>query len=114
MNISDGTEFFAHEISVNFNPTQFTLDFKCITPRVDPRSKEKATFSLKHNVVMLDVWSAKQFHGILTTALKQYEGQFGKIDLPKALKKIKKEQEKNAPKKVKNEVKKTTMPSYLG
>jgi len=35
--IEDGDNFFAHEVSVNFNPTQFVLDFKCITPRVDPR-----------------------------------------------------------------------------
>ncbi|MFH2028171.1 MAG: hypothetical protein ABIJ08_03465, partial [Nanoarchaeota archaeon] len=49
--INDGDAFFAHEISVNFNPTQFVLDFKSITPRVDPRSNEGPVIALKHNVV---------------------------------------------------------------
>jgi len=54
LNISDGDVFFAHELSINFNPMQFIFDFKSITPRVDPRSQTKASISLKHNVVMVD------------------------------------------------------------
>ncbi len=29
--ISDGDPFFAHEVSINFNPMQFILDFRCIS-----------------------------------------------------------------------------------
>ena len=55
LNINDGEPFFAHEVSMNFTPTQISMDFKCITPRTDPRSKGP-TFLLKHNVVMLEPW----------------------------------------------------------
>ena len=48
ISINEGMEFFAHELSVNFNPTQFIFDFKCITPRVDPRSKEVPHLNIKH------------------------------------------------------------------
>ena len=58
INIQDGEPIFAHEMSVNFTPTQFVLDFKCITPRNDPRSKTRASFLLKHSVVMVDPWHA--------------------------------------------------------
>ena len=46
INIHEGEPFFAHEVTVNFTPTQLAMDFKCITPRTDPRSK-KPSFQLK-------------------------------------------------------------------
>ena len=95
LSISEGGDFFAHETSVNFNPTQFTLDFRCITPRVDPRTKEAPVISLKHNVIMIDPWHAKEMQRILNNAVENYEKKFGKIDQPKAVKKFLKEQKKN-------------------
>jgi hypothetical protein len=110
MNIVDGNEFFAHEMSINFNPTQFTLDFRSITPRTDPRSKEAPVISLKHNVVMVDPWHAKEILRVLTNVIAKYEEKFGKIEQPKAMKKYMKE----AKKKQKESVEETKTPSYLG
>jgi len=111
MSIDNGAEFFAHETSVNFNPTQFVLDFRCITPRIDPRTKEVPLVALKHNVIMVDPWHAKEIMRILGNAVGQYEKQFGKIEQPKAVKKYLKEA-----KKLQKEpsVQKTQTPSYLG
>lgn len=82
--INDGEPFFAHEVTVNFTPAQISMDFKCVTPRTDPRSK-KPSFLLKHNVVMMDPWHAKSVYEVLGTVIKKYEDEFGKIKKPKAL-----------------------------
>jgi hypothetical protein len=112
MNIGDASsDFFAHEASINFNPTQFIFDFKCITPRVDPRAKENAVINLKHNVVMLDVYHAKKFYELLGEIIKKYEKDFGNIEKPKALKIIEK---RNKKENNKIDGKTTATPSYLG
>lgn len=109
MNIQDGDSFFAHELSINFNPLQFILDFKNVTPRVDPRSRESIVLNLKHNVIMMDPFHAKRMLGLLDKVIKDYEKEFGKIEKPKALDKY----EKNVKKKGKGKAGKTT-PSYFG
>ncbi len=91
IHINDGEPFFSHEATVNFTPTQITVDFKCITPRLDPRGK-KPSFQLKHNVVMLDPWHAKAMVGVLANVVEKYEKEFGKIQKPKALVKAEKKQ----------------------
>ena len=114
LSIVDGEPFFSHELTVNFTPTQFSLDFKSITPRSDPRSP-RPTFLLKHNVVMVDPWHAKSILQVLTNVVKRYEDEFGEIKKPEALDKAEKKQKKLA-KKVKSKVpeEKTEAPSYLG
>jgi len=109
MSIVDGQAFFAHETSVNFTPQQFSLDFKSLSPRVDPRNKNAPTFVMAHNVVMLDPWHAKQIHKILGEALKKYEEEFVKIDKPKALAKAEKKHVKAETKTAKAEI-----PAYMG
>ncbi len=91
LNIVDGEPFFAHEVTVNFTPTQMTVDFKCITPRTDPRSK-KPSFQLRHNVVMIEPWHAKTLLGVLKNVVDRYEEEFGKIQKPKSLIKAEKKQ----------------------
>lgn len=108
LSINEGDAFFAHELSINFNPMQFMLDFKCITPRIDPRVRESMPLNIKHNVVMLDPYHMKQVIGMLEDSLKRYEKEFGKIEMPKALKKANKKSKKG--KGVIPEV----LPSYLG
>lgn len=117
--ISEGEPFFSHELSVNFNPTQFILDYKCITPRVDARSNDGSTvLSLKHNVVMMEPYHAKQMLDVLTNVIGKYEKRFGKIQKPNALVKL----EKEVKKKSKPNAKKTkteedivgSFPRYLG
>ena len=108
--IKDGDEFFSHETSVHFTPLQFIFDFKCVTPRIDPRGKDKPTFHMRHNVVMLDPYHAKQMINILHAAVENYEKKFGKINKPKAISKLeKKSKSKKAVKKDKKVV-----PNYLG
>ncbi len=82
--IIDGEPFFAHEMTANFTPTQFSFDFKCITPRVDPRSK-KPSFLLKHNVIMVEPYHAKMILSVLNNVVKKYEEEYGAIKKPKAI-----------------------------
>ena len=109
--VNDGEPFFAHELTVNFTPTQFMLDYKCITPRSDPRTKDSATFLLKHNVIMVEPWHAKRIAAVLGTVVKKYEEEFGEITKPKALEKAEKKQKSllAAQKAMPSET-----PSYLG
>ena len=109
MNINDGDAFFAHELSINFNPLQFVFDFKSVSPRVDPRSKERASICLKHNVILVDPYHASKVHDLLGNVLKKYEKEFGKIDKPKALKALEKKSKKEDNKQ--NE--KIEAPSYI-
>ncbi len=110
MNIVDGGEFFAHEATVNFTPLQFTLDFKTITPRSDPRAKGKAYFVMRHNCIMLEPWHAKMVHEVLGNMLAKYEEDFGKITKPKSLAKAEKRQKQV----VTEEGTKTQAPAYFG
>jgi hypothetical protein len=80
--VNDGDSFFSNEASINFNPLQFFLDFKLITPRVDIRSKDTASISVKHNVVVVDPYHAKQLYDLFGTVIKKYEKEFGKIKKP--------------------------------
>lgn len=107
--VNEGEAFYCHEMSINYNPMQLVLDFKCVTPRVDVRSKNAPSINIKHNVVMMDPYHAKQMHGLLTKVLKDFEKDFGKINKPKALEKA----EKKAAK-VQSEPAKTVSPSYFG
>ena len=112
LNIVEGDPFFAHEVSMNFTPTQITLDFKCITPRTDPRG-QAPSFLLKHNVVMLEPWHARMMLDVLSNVLKKYEDDFSKISQQKSIQKVAKKQKK-ASKKKKSSTKTTGAPSYLG
>jgi len=89
--INDGDSFSANEISISYGPAQFSLDFKNISPRIDVRSQDGTkTFSLKHNVIIIDPSQAKNFASMLNDVLSRYEKQFGKIAEPKQLKNSKK------------------------
>ncbi|MFH1641710.1 MAG: DUF3467 domain-containing protein [Nanoarchaeota archaeon] len=109
--IDDGITFFAHEVSVNFNPTQFVLDFKSISPRVDPRSNEGAVISIKHNVVLMDVYHLKKFTEFLKKRIDDYEKEFGNIEKPNAIKIIEKKRQKEMKDKKTDSVE---IPTYFG
>ncbi len=111
VNINDGEAFFAHEASVSFNPTQFVLDFKSVTPRIDMRSKQGHNINLKHNVILVEPHNAKAFIELLTKMVEAYEKQFGKIEKPKAIKEFEKKHKELA-KKAKEHT--ATTPSYFG
>jgi hypothetical protein len=109
LSINDGDAFFAHEASINFNPTQFMLDFKSVTPRVDARSQEGSVISLKHNVIMLEPYHMKKLHELMGQLMKKYEEEFGKISKPKAIEAFEKKH-----KQLSTRVDKTQGPSYFG
>ncbi|MBI2140411.1 DUF3467 domain-containing protein [Candidatus Woesearchaeota archaeon] len=110
MSINDGEAFFAHELSINFNPLQFVFDFKSVTPRVDARSKDRASICLRHNVVLLDPFHTKKVYELLGNVLKRYEKEFGRIEKPKALQVL----EKKSKKEMKaHEEEKIEAPSYI-
>jgi len=110
MNIVEGDAFYAHETSINFNPTQVILDFKCVTPRVDQRSKDAPSINLRHNVIMTDPYHAKMIYGLLGEVIKKFEKEFGKIEKTKAIKMLEKKRKKSSTKPVAE----TESPSYLG
>lgn len=113
MTIKDGEAFFAHEVSINFNPMNFILDFKNVTPRVDPRSKESLVLHMAHNVVIVDPYHTKKILELLAKVVGDYETEFGKIETPKALKKYEAKAKKTGKEKPTKKAK-TTTPSYFG
>lgn len=108
INIDEGSPFYSHEATVNFTPTQVSLDFKCITPRTDPRA-QKPSFHLIHNVVMMDPWHAKALVDVMKNVIAKYEKEFGKIKKPPAVAKAEKKQKELADKGTVTEA-----PTYLG
>lgn len=110
--VSDGMDFFANEVSINFNPTQFIFDFKSVTPRVDLRSREAPVISIKHNCVLLDPYHAKNLHKMLGDVIKKYEKNFVKIKKPEAIAKAEKSNSKMT-KEAQNKSK-VVVPNYLG
>jgi len=113
VNISDGQEFFAHETSIQFSPTQVILDFKSVTPRIDPRSQDGPVYSIRHNVVLMEPHHTVQFIDLLQKIVSRYEKQFGKITVPKSVLKAQKlrASKKNQKKPI---TPKIEAPHYLG
>lgn len=107
LSVDDGNVFFAHEVSINFNPTQFILDFKNITPRVDPRSTTGAILKVMHDVIILEPFHLKKLQEFILRRVKDYEKEFGRIEEPKQIKMLRKKKGK-----IKSE--KEKIPSYLG
>ncbi len=111
LNINDGEAFYANEVSINFSPTNMFLDFKSVTPRIDPRNQSGPTFSLKHNVVILDPYTVQQFATLLAEVISRYEGEFGKIKKPEQIERLEKKQ--SQPKK-QTKSKDVGVPVYFG
>ncbi len=83
--------FYANNIAIFNNPTEFVLDFTQVTPRINMvEEKQIVTYVVKHNAVVLEPKQAKNFFNLLKENIERYEKKFGKIQLPKG-KKQKKE-----------------------
>ncbi|PIN70714.1 hypothetical protein COV93_00450 [Candidatus Woesearchaeota archaeon CG11_big_fil_rev_8_21_14_0_20_43_8] len=89
-NITDGSLFFADEVAVIHNLAKLFVDFKNTSPRVDIRYNEFQPMVLEHNVIMMDLWTAKQLHKSLGENIGNYEKSFGKIKMPEPIKKSEK------------------------
>ncbi len=109
LNVDDGIDFFAHETSVNFSPTQVVIDFKNLTPRIDPRAGNDPIVVLRHNVILMDPLHAKKLAELLTNITKKFEKEFGKIEKPKAMVKHEKKLKR---KRIKEKT--ITTPAYFG
>ena len=106
--IENGQSFFADEVGVIHNPLKIIMDFRSITPRIDVRNQEFQPLVLRHNVIVMDPWTAKNMLDLLKKNISNYEKQFEKITKPGPLKKV----EKKASKKSKSS--KKDAPTYFG
>ena len=95
--VKDGDQLMAHETTINYSPSEFVLDFKCITP---VQELNQSSLVLKHSVVMMSPWHMKSFLGAMTRIVGDYEKKFGEIKKPveieKAEKMMKKQQKESA------------------
>lgn len=96
LRIRDGEQFYSNESSINFNPAEIALDFKCITHTHD--LGDRKGLILKHNIVLLNPFHAKNFLNMLAKVVRDYEAKFGEIKKPDSIKKaetlVKKEEKK--------------------
>ncbi len=107
--VQEGDSFFSDEIAVIHNALKFYLDFKNTTPRVDIRFNDHQPMVLKHNVVIMDPYTAKELCTILSENIQNFEAKFGPIDKPEAQKKA-----EDIAKDQKPSVSMSDRPSYFG
>lgn len=95
--VKDGDQLMAHETTINYSPTEFVLDFKCITP---VQELNHSSLLVKHAVVMMSPWHMKSFLDAMMRIVKDYEKKFGEVkkpvELEKAEKMLKKQQKESA------------------
>ena len=94
--VKDGDILFAHETTINYNPTEFSLDFKSVATVQDVPNQNAMV--MKHSVILLSPHHIKSFYEVLGKVLKDYEKTYGEIKRPvvleKAEKLMKKQQDK--------------------
>jgi hypothetical protein len=83
--INHGNEaFFANGVSIVSNKDKFEFDFRQASQRLDDvGDKQRTTIFIKHNAIMVDPALAKGMLQILEKSIKDYEKNFGKLNLPK-------------------------------
>ena len=75
--------FYANNVAIFNNPTEFVLDFTQVTPRINlVEDKQIITYVVKHNPIILEPKQAKNFLNLLKENISRYESKFGKIKLP--------------------------------
>ncbi|MFC1697320.1 DUF3467 domain-containing protein [Nanoarchaeota archaeon] len=112
--IDNGKEMFSHEMSINFNPLQFILDFRCVTPRTDLRSREQNIIQVRHNTIMVDPFHAKQILNLLARTVQDFEQKYGEIKKPEPISKFEEEMKKRGEEVKKESEKETDSYSYFG
>ncbi|MBI2133461.1 DUF3467 domain-containing protein [Candidatus Woesearchaeota archaeon] len=84
VDVVNGNDFFADEVSVSHSPMRFVIDFKSMTPRMDlPGNPPRMV--VKHNVILLDPYFAKDVLNVLKDNISKYEKKFGEIKMPENL-----------------------------
>jgi hypothetical protein len=92
--VQNGTEFFADQVSVSHNPLRFVIDFTRTAPRIDGNTQSQPRLVMTHNVLLLDPYLVIEFMDVLKDNIAKYEKRYGKIARPAALKKIEEESKK--------------------
>ncbi len=97
VNVNDGNEFLSDEVSVSHSPVRFILDFKNITPRLDI-GETAPRMVLKHNVIVIEPYFAKDLLRVLQENMEKYEKKYGQIKRPEVLVKAEKQAAKEGKK----------------
>ncbi len=92
--VQNGTEFFADQVSVSHNPLRFVIDYTRTAPRIDGNAMQQPRLVMSHNVVLVDPYLALEFLGVLKDNIAKFEKRYGKITKPAALRKIEEEAKK--------------------
>ncbi len=106
----DKAPLLSNNQTINHQPDRFILDFKGAYPQYSPDITP--TLVIRHKVVLLDPYGAKEFLKILQENVRRYEETYGKIRPPKALATAKKKAKKQEKEVVTASPAKP--PSYLG
>ena len=101
--VQNGTEFFADQVSVSHNPLRFVIDFTRTAPRIDGNASQQPRLVMSHNVILLDPYLALEFINVLKENIARYEKRHGKITKPAALKKLEDEARKAGKKEARQE-----------
>ncbi len=101
--VQNGTEFFADQVSVSHNPLRFVIDFTRTAPRIDGNTSQQPRLIMSHSVILLDPYLALEFINVLKENIARYEKRHGKITKPAALLKLEKEAGKAGKKEAKQE-----------
>ena len=92
--VQNGVDFYADQVSVSHNPLRFIFDFTRTTPRIDGGSSAHTRLVLSHNVLLIDPYLALEFINVLKENVARYEKRYGKITKPAPLKKVEEESKK--------------------
>lgn len=102
IDVENGIEFTADEASVSHSPVKFMIDFRSVTPRIETGSKEPRMV-MRHNVVRVDPYFAKELLSVLKDNIEKFEKKFGTIEKPKALEQAEKNKHDHSKKEVKQD-----------
>lgn len=92
--VQNGQDFYADQVSVSHNPLKFILDFTRTTPRIDGNATAQPRLVMSHSVLLLDPYLATEFIEVLKDNIAKYEKRYGKIAKPTPLRKVEEEAKK--------------------
>ncbi|HIG98537.1 TPA: DUF3467 domain-containing protein [Candidatus Woesearchaeota archaeon] len=93
--VQNGVDFFADQVSVSHNPLRFVIDFTRTAPRIDGSATSQPRLVMSHNVVLVDPYLAVEFINVLKDNIAKYEKRYGKINRPASLRKIDEESKRS-------------------
>ena len=101
--VQNGTEFFADQVSVSHNPLRFVIDYTRTAPRIDGNATSQPRLVMSHNVILIDPYLAVEFVNVMKDNIAKYEKRHGKITRPAPLKKLDEEMKKDGKKEARQE-----------